>query len=166
MKTETTIVSEAQLEPNGLDFEKINPKLHKKFSPNLYRYLKGNHFQKNYSKVWKDGDNTLWIGWRDESTFLVGARLMQALCKGGRCGVSSWILNSIGELTEVKDFWQRYMDVGRCAIDPKHQKSFIGDDDRFTISNDGNYRGCTWCGHTQKLRKWTETIERSKWESL
>ena len=155
--------SDSSPRPNGLKLAEIKPSLHPKFSPNLWLFLRKHPSQRDYSRLWRDKDGTQWIGWIDEGIFLIGTHMMQALCNGGRAETAAWTLNSIGELTEVEGFWPRYMAIGRCAIDPEHQNSYIGDESRFVTS--GDHRECAWCGHNQYLRRWNETVERSRWES-
>jgi len=68
-----------------------------------------------------------------------------------------------GKLTLLADFWSDYARIGRCAIDTDHSRHFIGGDTRWAVS--GDIRSCLWCeGHTQTLRRWTETVERERWE--
>ncbi len=143
----------------------ISPKLHERYSPNLYNWLKGlshrRHLPQN--RVWRCPDDRLWIGWLDDG-FLIGARLNGVLCNGRREQTMAYTLKSLGKLTEVADFWPRYMEIGRCAIDVDHTTPFQNSDGRWLVL--GDKRQCQWCGQKQTLRRWTETVERSRWESL
>jgi hypothetical protein len=68
-------------------------------------------------------------------------------------------------MTEVEDFWDRYSEVGRCAIDTTHWMFFIGDAGRWL--EDGETRTCQWCGkHTQRRHTIVETVERSEWRPV
>ncbi len=52
---------------NGLDLAAINPSNGLQFSPNLYRFLRkhGSTRAKTW-RVFRDGDNTLWVGLLDD----------------------------------------------------------------------------------------------------
>lgn len=145
---------------NGLDMAAIHPRQGARFSPNLYRWLASRAERKSLSLVYRDHSNTLWIGYPDGCGGLIGQRLMNVLCSGPKASSACWI--NLGRLTEIADFWPRYVRDGRCAIDPEHRIAYVGDDTRWSV--DGDTRKCVWCGGvTQVLRRWTETIERQTW---
>lgn len=158
-------------EKNGLDIEKIHPSNGMMYSPNLYAWLtlRSKKYRADTSRVFATKDGTLYIGFLDDCDpvvdrdYLIGSRLISVLCYGKK--EDSYSFSRLGELTEVPDFWVRYMAVGRCAIDPEHKMHFFGDDSRWRIN--GDQRECLWCGnHSQKLRQWVEMVERSAWEPV
>ncbi|MCL4526433.1 MAG: hypothetical protein M1492_08060 [Gammaproteobacteria bacterium] len=147
---------------NGLDLAAINPSNGLQFSPNLYRFLRkhGSTRAKTW-RVFRDGDNTLWVGLLDDG-WLHGARLMGILCYGAREQAWAHVPGSICDLHEVPQFWTDYMRIGRCAIDPEHRMSFIGDETRWSVH--GNERSCLWCGNArQRLETWVEEVRHERW---
>lgn len=106
----------------------------------VYRVLPGNKLATMY------GAGTLFIGhpysqYEDDTDFS-GAPLIGVLCHGAKAG-SSCLPGAIHSLEEIKGFWDRYLQVGRCAIDPEHKQHFIGGNS-FVIK--GDLRECLWCG--------------------
>ena len=143
----------------SLSLKSINPKLHNKFSPNLYKYLRKRgalHLQRVYTDI----DGLYWLGYFDDHQFFNGVQLMHALTKGAKAQSWSHPPKTIKQPKEVEDFWQRYQSIGRCAIDTEHTTHFISGK---RWSQTENSRTCLWCGHQQILKKWTETIERTDW---
>ena len=150
------------VKPNDLDIKKINPKNHPRYSPNLYKWImnRNNPTRKWASRVYKDSDGTLWIGFIDDGDF-IGARLMSVLCNGSGAWSACYGSLKLG-LVEVIDFWDDYIKRGRCAIDQDHSMYFIGDETRWRA--EGDTRECLWCGNVrQRLKKWSEVVEREKW---
>ena len=47
-------------------------------------------------------------------------------------------------MDHIQDFWERYIQIGRCTIDTKHEWFFINSDDRYIMNR--SIRTCTWCG--------------------
>jgi len=149
----------------------LMPEKSKSYSPNLYRWLrkKGHFFTDGgvLQSVFRVkpatraaetfGSDTLLIGYRcrdvDENPAdkdFIGVRLMATLCQGGKA--DSWCYAGIADdLEEVAGFWDRYLKVGRCAIDPNHEEHFSGAD-RYSINSEA--RTCLWCGakHRKELR--------------
>ena len=147
---------------NGIDVKAINPRNGEKYSPNLYKWLtlRTMAYRKHISRVYGAEDGTLWIGYIEDGE-LFGSRLISVLCNGSKEQTACWV--NLGHLVEVADFWPRYVADGRCAIDQNHNMLFVGDESRWKV--DGDTRHCQWCGKaTQVLKKWTETVERQKWE--
>lgn len=150
-------------EKNGLDVSKISPACGEKYSPNLYQWLIS---PRNKGRVWalrvyRDTANTLWIGMLDGRE-LIGAKLIAILCNGASEQSSAW--QNI-DAVEVPDFWDRYTADGRCAIDVTHTMWFIDEKARWNVS--GQTRSCQWCGNaSQKLKRWTEKIQREEWTNL
>jgi len=147
---------------NDLDIKAIDPRRGAKFSPNLSAFLKRprNEVQRRLSRVYRDLDGTLWLGYPDEDYF-IGTRLMAVLCNGAKTDTMAYP-RMVKELVEVERFWINYMRDGRCAIDAEHKQFFIGDDSRWSTS--GETRSCNWCGKaTQRMKRWTEVINKSGW---
>lgn len=146
-----------------LNVESINPKLHPRYSLNLYIWMARGR-GKNINHVigiFRDAEGVLWIGHKDENCprELFGARLFGVLCNGGREQSAAW---QGFDGVEISDFWSRYVAAGRCAIDTEHARFFIGDESRWVT--DGDSRSCQWCGKVhQTMRRWTETVEKSDW---
>lgn len=153
----------AQIQPNGLDLAAIAPNKGTRFSPNLHRWLSARDKSRRawMSRVYRDADGTLWIGFLDAGEFF-GTKLYSVLCNGAQQDTACWV--NLRGLAELPDFWAQYMRVGRCAIDPAHERSFIGDDTRWLVRDDT--RSCQWCGGAQQvLRRWTEVVERQEWRA-
>jgi hypothetical protein len=53
-------------------------------------------------------------------------------------------------LKEIEDFWDDYLEWGRCALDPNHQTSFLNAAGRYEYRAGGKIRTCRWCGHEQR----------------
>lgn len=163
---ENVIEKQVNVLENGLDLAAIDPRNGPQFSPNLYKFLKKQgRVRASAYRVFRDADNVLWIGSQDYG-WLHGARLMGVLCNGPLERVWAHVpsIGFRGGLREITSFWADYMRIGRCAIDPEHQKSFIGDEARWTVSDDGNHRSCRWCGNAhQKRETWVEQVQRERW---
>jgi hypothetical protein len=148
----------------NFDLSAINPANGDKYSPNLYKWLRKRIKSRDEDiRVYalKDellGDR-LFIGSFYDGEFH-GTQLGEVLRRGTKAEICCYV----GRLKfmEVPDFWQRYLAIGRCAIDTKHTGWFMGDESRF-IEN-GDTRTCQWCGAAQYRKRWTETVERMRWE--
>lgn len=151
--------STAQSGHMKLRLEDIDPSKSPAYSPNLYQYMKvRGHFSTQAGVaetvfVVKEGSRAansfgagaLMIGFIDDG-FLHGAPLIGALCHGaGQERMAHPIAKS---LIEFPEFWDNYLRLGRCAIDPEHQTHFLADPDRYVTTDSG--RTCLWCGHQQK----------------
>lgn len=150
-------------EHNGLDIALIHPNKSAMYSPNLYKWLTSPSRKHRAwtSRVYKDREGTLWVGMLDLGD-LIGQRLMHVLCNGAKTESAAWC--GLKGLTEVGGFWKRYIEVGRCAIDPAHREFFVGGDTRYKI--DGDLRTCLWCGATHKRVLTPRTVMDETWESL
>lgn len=140
----------------------IRPELNPAFSPNLYKWMKRNaHFYQEGgtpATVWrikpdapianKFGQNTLFLGFPSgehaTDTTFIGVKLMAALKDGGL--KECWAYNHADQLEAIPNFWETYLQVGRCAIDPEHRTHFS--DQRF--NQKGDHRTCIWCGQHQQ----------------
>lgn len=141
----------ARLSFTGVNLAQISPEHGARFSPNLFSFLNCIRNRKGFApraRVFTTTDLTMWIGFFDDTNMFVGAKLMRALCLGSETEITCPI--NLGPLTEVEDFWQRYLLVGRCAVDPKHNSSFVSDESRWSVS--GSVRTCVWCSDfSQKI---------------
>lgn len=132
--------------------KKISPKNGEKYSLNLYRFLKRNP---QYHHAYRDREGVLYIGYMDEG-FFHGHRI--GIILSGR--KQTYCYTDTSGWRELKNFWVRYLRIGRCAIDHKHLYDFDG---RYKLIGK-TVRQCLWCGAKMKLRRWTEKVKRSKWE--
>lgn len=133
----------------------IDPKLDPKFSPRMFRWLRRHPDE---CHVYRDKDGVRFIGKRGPGDSLVrGARLGGVLT--GRATDGCW-LGSVG-WKEEKSFWQRYLKIGRCLLDPEHV--WHEDEGRFEQKSP-RVRVCRWCGARLRLRRWTRKITCSRWE--
>lgn len=133
--------------------KKINPKNGSQYSQGLYNFLRRNP---QYHSAYRDRAGVLYFGYLYEGLFH-GRRLSQILSSGrgtNYCytGSSGW--------REFKTFWPRYIRTGRCMLDPNHTYEHEG---RFKPVGK-TVRQCQWCSAKMKLRRWTEKVQRSKWE--
>jgi len=155
----------------------LAPKLSPSFSPNLYRWMRETaHFYRdggvsetvyrvvpNTRAAESFGAGTLLIGYPINGypgdTDFSGVRLMAVLCQGVKA--DRWCLAGIApDLELVEGFWDRYLSVGRCAVDPEHQEHFIGGE-RYRI--DADARTCLWCGATQHRVLTPRTVMDESW---
>lgn len=142
-----------------LTLERLSPSISAAFSPNLYSWMgaKG-HFYKDGGvlqgvyRVQPDtrlaeffDAGTLLIGYpctqHKSSSDFIGIRLISALCEGVKAG-SICYAGATSGLQEVVGFWDKYLAVGRCAMDPEHKEHFM--DERYSMN--GDIRTCRWCG--------------------
>lgn len=154
------------------------PRLSPAFSPNLYRWMRENaHFYcdggvseavyrvaPSTRAAESFGAGTLLIGYPINGypgdTDFSGIRLMAVLCQGPNAG--RWCLAGIApDLELVEGFWDQYMSVGRCAVDPEHHEHFIGGE-RYRI--EGEMRTCLWCGTTQKRVLTPRMVMDESWD--
>lgn len=146
----------------SVDLTVIDPKNGKKFSPNLYRFLKkvSKRYDLNELGVYIDNHQTKWIGILREDGWFSGCRLTAVLCYGAKEQI--YAHPNMTTLKKIEDFWSNYEQVGRCAIDPEHQMFFIDDKSRW--DQKGDLRECIWCGCcSQSITKVKKMIAISKW---
>lgn len=161
----------------SLTLKQLAPAQSASFSPNLYRWMRtkahvyedGGVLQTVYrvkpdTQLAKEyGEGTLMIGYPgdagDDQGF-VGVRLMAVLCHGVKAG-SFYYLGMTPMLEEVKGFWDAYLMIGRCAIDPSHRESFMAD----RYSMEGDTRTCLWCGAKHERVMNPRTVFDESWTS-
>jgi hypothetical protein len=153
-----------------LTLDAINPKHGAKFSPNLYKWLKGVlqskplFYQIDNLRVYKDAEGCLYVGFMraEEGGWLYGHQMYTVLGRGSRKSCLRLFAIQAANMKPVKNFWQDYVKHGRCAIDKQHARGFIGDETRWLIK--GKDRSCQWCGKAkQKLIKRKEVIIHDDW---
>ena len=149
--------------------KEINPKNGHKFSPNLWKWMKKNRKRFFNLKVYLYSEEEinphLYIGEMSESdTCLSGAKLAAVITRGSRQEVycMPWGRSCF---KQVPDFWEKYISIGRCAIDPAHFWTFANEKEapRWSVSEDGKSRQCLWCGLEQVLEKYVYTENRTRW---
>ncbi len=135
-----------------------------KFSLNLCKFLKkhGSHYWEicfsprncinGAFDVEYSADRTLasnlYVGFLDEDDgSFMGARLSEIICNGTETKI--WSHPPCEEFVPVPDFWGRYYNFGKCAIDPEHK--LYSARDRYTVLGDGTTRVCDWCGRVEEL---------------
>lgn len=155
-----------------LTLESIAPSMSASFSPNLYKYLKkkgifysnGGLLQSVYvvqpdTKAAKwFGAGSLMLGYWDED-FFVGTQLMSILCMGTKAESAAHACGN--GMTILEGFWDNYLKIGRCAIDPDHQEHFMSD--RFQENEGG--RECLWCGHQQRKVAISRVVHDTIWKT-
>ena len=174
MSTETLHIGHATL-----TLKQIAPAVSGAFSPNLHKWMRsrghvfrdGGVLQSVYrikpgTRLAESfGAGTLMIGYRTDDyagdTDFIGVRLMAVLCQGTKAG-SFCYAGASQELDEVADFWDQYLKVGRCAIDPEHRRHFIGD--RYGMH--GDTRICLWCGTKHQRVTTPRTVFDESWKQI
>lgn len=166
MDTKTRIIGHPTLRAAD-----IAPNKAASFSPNLHKYLsaRGVFFRdggllhavyavKPDTKAAKwFGAGTLLLGFIDDE-FFTGSRLIAVLCNGSKADRAAYPGVTDG-LELVEGFWDRYLELGRCAIDPSHQEHFLGN--RFQIH--GDTRTCLWCNHRQRKVLTPRIVHDTTW---
>jgi hypothetical protein len=137
---------------------------HPRYSPNLHTWI-----HKNWLKagervvVTNDPGMNRYIGLLHEDGWMSGTRLAAVLVNGAKETV--WALQPNHHSVKLgvdETFWQRYIQDGRCAIDPGHLVYFVDEETRWKVT--GGVRECLWCGHHVQVKlDWTETVNHSAW---
>jgi len=147
------------------------------FSPNLYAWMKVHgHFYREggvLHGVWCVraqtpaskylGESTLLLGYATaehaQDSDFVGVRLIAALARGAKAE-GMFYPGLASDIEPIPDFWEKYLEVGRCAIDPAHSEHFVGSD-RFVA--DGDIRTCLWCGAKQRRVLVPRVVHDESW---
>lgn len=155
MNTLSTPVGHQTLKRN-----EIKPSISAAFSPNLYRWMMryGHEFSDggvaetiyrvipNSRLANEYGAGTLFIGCpynqHEKDADFSGSQIMTVLCNGSKA-TRYCLAGAMRSLEVVENFWDLYLQIGRCAIDPDHNEHFLGND-RYSVS--GDVRTCLWCG--------------------
>lgn len=148
-----------------IDYRLLNPRRNPAFSPNLYKFLKREAKKGAFDwQVWFSADpgHRPVLGYRDisDDRFLIGALLWQVL-GNNHSEVYAYTPRVAATYTSDETFWDRYLQIGRCALDPEHERYFLTPPDRW--SEEGDVRTCLWCGHVQQKHRWSERVVREAW---
>ncbi len=151
-----------------LDQIQANDKRKDRYSLNLYRFLrKKPHYHQVFlhcgiagQEHW-DPERTLvpaiFVGLGD-APFILGARLSEIICKGGSTQTAAHAL--FDHCVEITDaFWARYIEIGKCAIDPEH--TLYADSDRYAEVEET--RRCRWCGRIEHVQEELQMQRRRVW---
>jgi hypothetical protein len=139
--------------------DNIHPDISQKYSENLYKFMRKNAWL--YRGVFRHNDGSLWIGMKDG--WFNGCRLNSVLAKGAKTETSCWACEPQSNWTLVSDFWERYLEIGKCAIDTDHAHYGHEKDGRWQY-HVGKVRVCAWCGYQEALM--AETIVQYHWRPL
>ena len=164
----------------------IDPLKNGSFSPNFARWMKTyGHFYRGGGTsdgLWRVKPNTrlaATVGFLPGTLMLgmpsaqhegdqdfSGCRVLEILVAGSSAPRSCYT-GAMLDLEAVPGFWEEYLRIGRCAIDPDHQESFQGNQ-RFEILSDGTttIRTCRWCGHKQTQVLTPRTVFDESWVAL
>lgn len=127
--------------------KQIDPKLNPAFSPNLHAFVRSKVDDLQVFRVTKAHGSLLVgqlaIGYVYDGDF-IGCQLTHVLCYGRKA--RTWSFPGTDCIELVPDFWERYLQVGRCAIDRDHHTHY--QDNRWELIA-GDKRRCKWCGHQQ-----------------
>ncbi len=144
------------------DLKAISPETHPRYSKNLHEWVRKQIKCRGTVPMAFESAGDLYLGTGQDEGWHALARIERILMFGSKAHCVAFP-RSYG-FTEVVNFWESYLLIGRCAIDKKHKTFFIGDETRWEVT--GDTRRCLWCGnHTQHLQRWTETVEQSAWVS-
>lgn len=142
----------------------IDPSLNPAYSPNLHSFSKAwmRRATREMPEVWRgDADWHLWIGtmYKDGDDHFVGCHLAAVLSKGAHENRNRGAYIGLNQhnMTHIADFWERYLKIGRCAIDEDHTIHFINSENRYSM--DGDIRTCNWCGAKHQRTVETKIIE-------
>lgn len=130
----------------------IDPNKSDRYSAGIHRYIRR---KRDFGTKVFDTRMGLVIGSVDPFG-LMGVRMIDAIHDGGRARLMDF--GSSG-FAAVPDFWDRYVQVGWCAIDTAH----LDHSERWLCT--GNIRKCRWCGLEQRRVVESVTTERERWET-
>ncbi|WP_298151073.1 hypothetical protein [Flavobacterium sp.] len=163
-----------------LTIKQLSPSVSASFSPNLHRWMKscGHAYPDGgvaetvfrvlpETRLAKEyGAGTLMIGCAynqyDGDTDFSGSLLIGVLCNGAK-DPRYCFPDAVGMLEEIVGFWDSYLQVGRCAIDPKHKEHFFGSE-RYSLA--GEVRTCLWCGEQHQKTVTPRTVFVESWITL
>lgn len=142
----------------------IDPSLNPAYSPNLHSFSKAwmRRATREMPEVWReDATGYLYFGtmYQDSGACFVGSPLRAVLNNGARENKNrlAYIGFTQYNMTHMADFWERYLKIGRCAIDEDHTIHFINSENRYSM--DGDIRTCNWCGAKHQRTVETKIIE-------
>jgi hypothetical protein len=162
---------------------RINPKRDQssKYSQYLYLWLR---YNKRYRKVffaenfWFDPEKSdefsedknvshqIYIGIPDEvpnDEFFSGSELRRIINFGSKEHGYAYHLKKLGNVTDITDwFWEKYLRIGKCAIDPEHTIYWR---ERYDDIDDKS-RSCRWCGRVENLHIVERTVKDKVWKPV
>ncbi len=149
-------------------WEDFRPDLDPKYSPNFYRFLtsRKRRLFAAYSTGYRHEDGSIWFGHidPDSQTWFTGCQIMRIFCVGAGAEIFAHV-GLAKHLTPIPDFWELYREKGRCAIDPEHKISFVGDEaSRYAYQ--GDVRTCRNCGAKHRRVRHEEVVVSETWASL
>lgn len=158
----------------------ITPSVSAAFSPNLHRWMKsrGHEYRDGGvaetvyrvipgTRLAKEfGAGALFIGCPynqyENDTDFSGSLLVAVLCNGSKATRYCYV-GAAPSLEVVEGFWDSYLRVGRCAIDPEHKENFHGSE---RYSMDGDVRTCLWCGEQHQKTVTQRTVFDESWTTI
>ena len=102
-----------------------------------------------------------------EDNVVVGARIWDVVRKETTSMHHFNYMKSPNKYLEkiTEEFWDNYIEYGRCYLDKDHCMFMSGDNYRYTAT-DNNHKLCNWCGEEfKKVSKMIETREYN-WISM
>lgn len=153
--TEAAVATPASPQMNHEFLKQISPRESDMYSENLHRWLWREVRTKMDVRIYREEESgQLHVGWMFDGDFL-GSKLWRVLCDGNRAQRYSYGPG----FKEVEGFWDRYLALGKCAIDVEHKhysERWRGDEEA---------RECMWCGHKQVRERWKVVVEKERWVS-
>lgn len=149
------------LERNNLDLDAISPEKGPQYSRNFHLWLKSQSSRVLAYRVYREKlTGCLWVGILDGRE-LIGSKLIAVLCNGLKEKTAAW---QGVDAVEVEGFWESYMAIGRCAVDPEHSMYFVDEATRWSVV--GESRHCLWCKKaSQVLTRQTREVVTHNWEN-
>jgi len=163
-----------------LTIKQLAPGVSASFSPNLYRWMKscGHAYQDGgvAEAVFRVlpgtrlaneyGAGSLMIGcaynqYEGDMDFS-GSLLIAVLCNGAKAP-RYCLPGAVIMLEKVEGFWDRYLLVGRCAIDSDHKDHFCGNE-RYSV--EGDVRTCLWCGEQHQKVVTSRIVVDESWVAI
>lgn len=150
-----------------------------KYSANLYRWL-----VKSHRKHWTapnvfiqlghdicqvesfNPDQTqapaIYLGMPDNGD-LFGSHLSRILTMGAKAETACYTGFALPHraIDITQDFWERYLLLGKCAIDPEHT---LYGSERYDTSN--KHRQCRWCGRKEASHIEKQIVSKTVWLPL
>lgn len=107
----------------------------------------------------KNLSHLLYVGWFNlDDGYLHGSPLNEILSNGA--GAKTWPFPPMLQFVEVSGWWERYIQLGKCCIDPEHW--LYAGRERWKVSSDGKSRSCLWCGTYEQCLH-TEMVPKRTW---
>ncbi|OPZ34092.1 MAG: hypothetical protein BWY99_02664 [Synergistetes bacterium ADurb.BinA166] len=139
----------------------ISPKTAARFSPNLHAWIR-KHSGLDVPGVFRHA-GVLYVGRITGGSNFIGSSLQRILGYGARAAPYMYGASPV-DFRPIKSFWKKYVELGRCHIDPDHRTSYV--DDRWEATT--RRRKCIWCGLVQKkvVKRKKVVVKEVVWESV